>query len=119
MVDTGTLDGFREQSIVDCFPGFVFQFSVAQVLVELRKQFIHNFAFPNWSCAACFNNNNNNNIIYGVARQDTATGVNTVRVKWQDKPSVARVAVYSSCHAAVCRSSSSHSEVKEHAERAM
>ena len=30
--------GLREQSIVGCFPEFVFQFSIAQVLVGLRKQ---------------------------------------------------------------------------------
>ena len=39
---------------------FVFQFSMAQVLVGLRKQFM-NFS-PTWACAAGFNNNNNNNI---------------------------------------------------------
>ena len=33
----------REQSIVDCIPVFVFQFSVVQVLMGLRKQFINNF----------------------------------------------------------------------------
>ena len=32
--DTGMLDGFREQSIVRCFPEFVFQFSILPVLVE-------------------------------------------------------------------------------------
>ena len=31
--DTGTLDGLREQSIVGCFSEFVFQFSIAHVLV--------------------------------------------------------------------------------------
>ena len=49
--------GLREQSIVGCFPEFVFQFSVVQVLVRLRKQFINNFVFPTWACAAGFNNN--------------------------------------------------------------
>ena len=39
----------------------VFQFSLAQVLVGLRKQFINNFVFPTSACAAGFNNNNNNN----------------------------------------------------------
>ena len=53
--------GLRKRSIVGCFPEFVFQFSVVQVLVWLRKQFINNFGFPNWACAAGFNNNNNNN----------------------------------------------------------
>ena len=56
--------GLRGQSIVGCFPEFVFQFSVAQVLVGLRKQLINNFVFPTWACAAGFNNNNNNNNIY-------------------------------------------------------
>ena len=27
----------------------------------LRKQFMNNFVFPTWACAAGFNNNNNNN----------------------------------------------------------
>ena len=38
--------GLMEQSIVFCFPEFVFQFSVALVLVGLRNQFINNFVFP-------------------------------------------------------------------------
>ena len=50
--------GLREQSIVGCFPEFVFLFSVVQVLVGLRKQFINNFVFPTRACAAGFNNNN-------------------------------------------------------------
>ena len=53
--------GLREPSIVGCFPEFVSQFSVAQVLMGLRKQFINNFVFPTYACAAGFNNNNNNN----------------------------------------------------------
>ena len=53
--------GLREQSTVGCFPELVFQFSVAQVLVGLQKQFINNFVLPTWTCAAGFNNNNNNN----------------------------------------------------------
>ena len=60
--DTGTLDGSKGESAVGCFPESCFLlFSVAQVLVGLRKQFINNFVFPTWACAACFNNNNNNN----------------------------------------------------------
>ena len=51
--------GLREQSIVGCFSEFVFQFSVAQVLVGLRKQFINNFVFRTWACAAGFNHNIN------------------------------------------------------------
>ena len=53
----------REQSInhclSGCFPEFVFQFSMAQVLVALRKQFKNNFVFPTLVFAARFNNNNN------------------------------------------------------------
>ena len=51
--------GLREQSIVDCFPEFVFHISVTQMLVRLRNQFINNFIFPTWACAAGFNTNNN------------------------------------------------------------
>ena len=52
----------REQSIVGCFPEFalLFNFSVAQVLERLRKQF-KQIIFPSWACAAGFNNNDNNN----------------------------------------------------------
>ena len=32
---------------------------MAHVLVGYRKQFINNFDFPTWACAAGFNNNNN------------------------------------------------------------
>ena len=35
-----------------------FSFSVAQVLVGTRKQFLNNFDFPTCACAAGFNNNN-------------------------------------------------------------
>ena len=58
--DTGTLDVFKEAVNRWLLPVFVFQFSVVQVLVGLRKQFINNFVFPTWACAAGFNNNNNN-----------------------------------------------------------
>ena len=53
--------GLMERSIVGCFPEFIFQFSVVQVLVGLPKQFIKNFVFPTWACSANNNNNNNNN----------------------------------------------------------
>ena len=58
--------GSKMQSTVGCFPELCFlQFSVAQVLMGLRKQFMNNFVFPTWACAAGFNNNNNNtNKIY-------------------------------------------------------
>ena len=35
----------REQSIVGCFPEFVFQLFVVHVLVGFRKQFINNLFF--------------------------------------------------------------------------
>ena len=54
--------GLMEQSIIDYFPEFVFEFSVAQVLVGLRKQFRNNFVFPTWACAAGFNNNNKESV---------------------------------------------------------
>ena len=54
--------GSRVRPTVGCFPELCFlQFSVAQVRVGLRKQFIYNFVSPTWACAAGFNNNNNNN----------------------------------------------------------
>ena len=37
-------------------PSSVFQLSLVQVLVGLRKLFISNFAFPTWACTAGFNN---------------------------------------------------------------
>ena len=50
--------GSRVQSTVGCFPDLYFiQFSMAQVLVKLLKQFINNFVFPTWACAVGFNNN--------------------------------------------------------------
>ena len=52
--------GSRVQSTIGCFPELCFlQFSIAQVLVMLKKQFINNFVLPTWACAAGFNNNNN------------------------------------------------------------
>ena len=47
-----------QQSIVGCFTEFVFQFSVTQVHVGLRKQFRNNFIYPTLACAGGFNNNN-------------------------------------------------------------
>ena len=49
----------RDKSIVGCFPDFVFQFTVVKVLAGLRKQFVNNFVFPAFACAAGFNDNNN------------------------------------------------------------
>ena len=58
--DTETRDGFKGAVNVGCFPELCFlQFSVAHVLVELRKKFTNNFVFPAWAYAAGFNNNNN------------------------------------------------------------
>ena len=66
---TGTLDGFKGAVNHWYFPELSFlQFSVAQELVGLRKQFINNFVFPTWACAAGFNNNNNDDGAY-VARE--------------------------------------------------
>ena len=55
------LVGLRAQSIMVASLRYVFQFSVAQMSLGLRKQFINNFIFPTWACDAGFNNNNNNN----------------------------------------------------------
>ena len=52
--------GSRVHSTGGCFPELCFlQFSGAQVLVGLREQFVNNFAFHTWACAAGFNNNIN------------------------------------------------------------
>ena len=51
--------GSRVPATVCCFPELCFlQFSDEQVLVGLRKQFINNFVFPSWACAAPLFNNN-------------------------------------------------------------
>ena len=51
--------GSKVQSTVGCFPELCFlQFSVVLVFVGLRKQFIINFVFLTYSCAAGFNKNN-------------------------------------------------------------
>ena len=60
--DTGMLNGFKGAVNRWLLPRVVFfQFSVAQVLVGLRKKFMNFFVFPTWTCAAGFNNNNSNN----------------------------------------------------------
>ena len=57
--------GSRVQSAVSCFPKLrVLRFSVAQVLMGLRKKFINNFVFPARACAASFNNNNNTHFYF-------------------------------------------------------
>ena len=56
--DTGKLDGFSgesSQSLVASL-SLLFSFSMAQMHVRLRKQFMNNFVFP-----TCINNNDNNN----------------------------------------------------------
>ena len=74
--------GLRVQSTVGCFPELCFlQFSVAHVLVGLRKQFINNFLFPTWTCAVGFNNNNkknnndNNTIIFTCRLSSMYSGI--------------------------------------------
>ena len=56
-----TLDrwmGSRVQSTFGCTPELCFlQFSVAQLLVGLRKQYMNNFVFPKCAVAVGFNNN--------------------------------------------------------------
>ena len=47
--------GSGEQSIVGCFSEFLFSFLWYRCLC---KQFMNNFVFPTWACAAGFNNNN-------------------------------------------------------------
>ena len=75
--DTGTLNGFKcAVNLHSCFPELFFlQFSVAQVTVGLRKQFINNFVFYTWDCAAGFNNNNNHNAV-GVNCKTGSTSEN-------------------------------------------
>ena len=46
--------GLREQSIVDCFSEFVFQFYVEQVLVGLRKEIFKEFCFSHLSMCCWF-----------------------------------------------------------------
>ena len=48
LFDTRTLDGFKGTVNRWLLPRVLFTFSVAQVLVELRKQFINNFDFPHF-----------------------------------------------------------------------
>ena len=49
------------QLTVGCFPELCFP--VVPVFARLRKQFINNFVFPTWACAAGFYNNNNNSLL--------------------------------------------------------
>ena len=52
--------GLRVQSTVGCISELcIFQFSVAQVLLGLRKPFLTNFVFPTWTSAGGFKTNNN------------------------------------------------------------
>ena len=60
VLDTGTLDGFKGAVNRWLLPWVCFSVFVVQVLVGLHKQFMNNFIFPIWACAAGFNNNNNN-----------------------------------------------------------
>ena len=60
VIDARTLDRFKGAVNLWLLPGVVFSFSVAQVLVGLRKQFINNFGFPTCSCAAVINSKMSN-----------------------------------------------------------
>ena len=56
LFDTVMLDGFMgavNRWLLQCV--CFLQFSVAQVVVELRKQFINYFVFPTWAWNADFN----------------------------------------------------------------
>ena len=65
--------GSRVLSIVGCFPELCFlRFSVARVLVGLRKQLINNFVFSTWEYAAGFNNNKKN-IYVCICKVDSFT----------------------------------------------
>ena len=68
--DTGKLDGFKGAVNRCCFPEFVCQFSVTQVLVGLRNQFINKSIFSTLACVAGFNNNKKNNNNNYSAYQD-------------------------------------------------
>ena len=56
--DTGTMGRIKGAVNRWLIPWFVISFSVAQVLVGLRKQFINIFIFPTFACADGFNKNN-------------------------------------------------------------
>ena len=66
--DTGMLEGFKGAVNRRLLPSVVFSFSMVQVLMGLRKQFINNFVFPTLECAAGFNKNNNNNVDFKLGR---------------------------------------------------
>ena len=68
VLDTGTLDWFNGAS--QPLVASLSYFFMAQVLVGLRKQFINNFVFLTWACAAGFNNYNNNDN-YIVSKKNT------------------------------------------------
>ena len=55
---TVSLDGFKGEVNHWLLPWVGFSFFEAQVFVGLRKQFIFNFVFPTWACAAGFHNSN-------------------------------------------------------------
>ena len=74
--------GLREKLIVSYFPEFDFSFSVAQVLVGLRKQLVNNLFFPDYACAAGFNNNDNNQLIktFYFANEGIETGTRVTNI---------------------------------------
>ena len=53
--------GLRVQSIVGCFPEFVFPVFRSSGACGAAKAIYKQFFFATWSYAAGFNNNNNNN----------------------------------------------------------
>ena len=84
MFDTGKL--FKGAVNLWLFPDLCFlQFSVAQMLVGLRKQFINKFIFPTWACAAGFNSNNNKKKkhLCSVSRP-TSQRLGILRKPWQE-----------------------------------
>ena len=60
MFDAGTLDGFKGAvNLWLLLRGVFFLVFYSAVLVGLQKQFLNNFVFTTWDCAAGFNNNDN------------------------------------------------------------
>ena len=74
MFDTWRLDGFNgcSQPLIASLSCVSFQFSVANVIVVLREEFVNNFFFSAWGCAAGFNINNNNNVKEAITPVVTA-----------------------------------------------
>ena len=76
--------GLLEQSTLGCFPELCFpKFSVAQVLVGLRKQLMNNDVLPTRACAAGFDNNNSilNKVMKKLASDKLSVGVLAILCK--------------------------------------